>query len=63
MPKTEKVKTICVRCESVFLGGPSANYCPKCIKSIQSESAKRRNLSQLGHKARAARKEASNAQD
>ena len=47
-----KAPTICERCESVFMGGPNAFFCPDCRKKISSENAKKRNLSRLGNTAR-----------
>ena len=42
---------ICERCEKVFKA-KYAFYCPKCIKQMCSERAKRIGLSKLGVKAR-----------
>ena len=52
-------KEICEDCGSVFKAGPDAFLCLKCRKRRASESAKRRNLSQLGIKARKEKKMAS----
>lgn len=47
----EPAPIICERCERVFKA-KYAFYCPKCIKQMASERAKRIGLSSLGVKAR-----------
>ena len=42
-------KVVCEDCNRVFEGTARARYCPVCRKRRQSEAAKRRNLSELGH--------------
>lgn len=52
-----KAPVICEYCEKVFMGGPKAFVCPECRKKIAIESAKKRNLSKLGARARQKRQE------
>ena len=47
----EPAPIICERCEKVFKA-KYAFYCPKCLKEMNSERAKRIGLSSLGVKAR-----------
>lgn len=47
---------ICEDCGKKFDGGPHAYFCPECRKRRLRESAKRRNLSEIGHAARAKKK-------
>lgn len=47
----QMAKTICEECEKVFMGGPDAFFCPKCLKKRMSEAAKKRNLSKTGRDA------------
>lgn len=42
----------CVECGAVYNETPTSFICPKCRKKKASESAKKRKLSELGHKAR-----------
>lgn len=42
----------CVECGAVYNETPTSFICPKCRKKKVSESAKKRGLSELGHKAR-----------
>lgn len=44
-------KTICERCEKVFMGGPDAYICHECRKKAASKSCKTRNLSRMGREA------------
>ena len=48
----DKAPVICEYCEKVFMGGPKAFICLDCRKKIAIESAKKRNLSKIGHEAR-----------
>ncbi len=43
------IKVVCEDCGAVFEAKVRAFYCPDCRKRKASESAKRRNLSELGH--------------
>lgn len=52
-----QTKEICDRCGDVYLGGPHSFYCQACRKRILSESAKKRNLNQIGIEAKRNRKE------
>ena len=45
-------KEICEDCGKLFIGGANAYFCPECRIRRQRESAKRRNLSQIGINAR-----------
>ena len=45
-------KEICERCGKVYEAGPNSHYCKECRKEIWRASAKRRNLSAMGHAAR-----------
>lgn len=42
----------CVECGAVYNETPTSFICPTCRKKKASESAKKRKLSELGHKAR-----------
>jgi predicted RNA-binding Zn-ribbon protein involved in translation (DUF1610 family) len=39
----------CVECGAVYNETPTSFICPKCRKKKASQSAKSRNLSELGH--------------
>ena len=43
---------ICYDCEKTFEAGPTAKFCPDCLKKRLSRSAKKRNLNRLGIEAR-----------
>lgn len=47
----------CVECGIVYNETPTSYLCPKCRKKRTSQSAKSRNLSELGHIARRKYKE------
>ena len=47
----------CVECGNPYNETPTSFICPKCRKKKASESAKKRNLSELGHIARKNKKE------
>lgn len=49
---TNTAKGLCERCGEVYDQGPHSFYCPKCRKIMQSERAKRVNLSAMGQRAR-----------
>lgn len=47
----------CTECGAVYNETPTSFLCPECRKKKVSQSAKKRNLSKLGHKSRKKHKE------
>lgn len=57
MKNNERAKEMCEDCGKVFMATKNEFFCPACRKRRLSDAAKKRNLSEIGHKSRKKNKE------